>query len=138
MRDHLEIDAARIHILQTSKAKISKLRLLFGNESPTRAPSLAGSVSPHHLSEPIGQEMFFDRNCSHANSSSSLYLSMAEASTHGGGKRRHYYTSPSCASTMISLISSTERGSMSMRSPSIVTRKILFWLCALASSRKKS
>src|SRR5712692_4254073 len=81
MRDHLEIDAARIHILQTSRAKISKLRLLFGNESPTRAPSLAGSVSPHRLSEPIGQEMFFDRNCSHANSSSSLYLSMAEAST---------------------------------------------------------
>src|SRR5436190_9028084 len=70
MRDHLEIDTARIHILQTSRAKISKLRLLGSDECRIRAPSLAGSVSFHNLSEPIGQEMFFDRNGSHAHSSS--------------------------------------------------------------------
>src|SRR5438105_953085 len=69
MRDHLEIDTARIHILQTSRAKISKLRLLWGDECSIRAPSLAGSVSLHHLSEPLGQEMFFDRNGSHGHSS---------------------------------------------------------------------
>src|SRR5436305_10576068 len=70
MRDHLEIDSASIHILQTSRAEISKLRLLCGDECRIRAPSLAGSLPLHHLSEPIGQEMFFDRNGSHAHSSS--------------------------------------------------------------------
>src|SRR6266852_1353880 len=70
MRDHLEIDTARIHILQTSRAEISELRLLCGDGYRNRAPSLAGSLSLHHLSEPIGQEMFFDCNGSHAHSSS--------------------------------------------------------------------
>src|SRR5260370_16215220 len=72
VRDHLEIDTARIHIPQTSRAKISKLRLLFGDECRVRAPYLAASVSLHHLSEPIGQEMFFDCNCSHAHFSFSF------------------------------------------------------------------
>src|SRR5712691_8843389 len=70
MRDHLEIDTTRIHILQTSRAEISELRLLCGDGCRNRARSLAGSVSFHRLSEPIGQEMFFDRNGSHAHSSS--------------------------------------------------------------------
>ena len=55
MRDDLEIDSACIHIVQTWKAKISKLRLQLG-----RKCSL--SVSPHGFTKPIGQEMFFDSN----------------------------------------------------------------------------
>src|SRR5712691_11804593 len=70
MRDHLEIDTTRIHILQTSRAEISELRLLCGDGCRNRAPSLAGSLSLHHLSEFISQEMFFDRNGSHAYTSS--------------------------------------------------------------------
>src|SRR5438105_3076835 len=69
MRDHLQIDRTGIHILQTSIAKITHLRLQLGSECPTPAPGLARGDSLHELSEPIGQEMFFDRNCSHAHSS---------------------------------------------------------------------
>jgi hypothetical protein len=35
--------------------------------------------------------------------------------------------SPACAATSRLLISSTERGAMSLRSPSMVTREIFFW-----------
>src|SRR5438067_1588228 len=80
MRDHLEIDTARIHILQTSRAKISKLRLLGSDECRIRAPCLAGNVSFHNLSEPVGQEMFFDCNGSHAHSSSRKRCSIESSS----------------------------------------------------------
>src|SRR3989442_7419742 len=70
MRDHLQIDTTGIHLLQTSSAKITQLRLQFCSECPTRAPCLARGGSLHNLSEPIGQEMFFDRNGSHGHSSS--------------------------------------------------------------------
>jgi hypothetical protein len=82
-REHLEIDAARVHLLQSQGAEVSKPGLSFRRHGRGWLPaaSLAGGIPLHNFSETPGKKVLFYRNSSHnwhAGSFSSISLKVTE------------------------------------------------------------
>jgi hypothetical protein len=65
MRNHLKINAACIHIVQTQRAKITQPGLSFGIIGPIRAARRASGSALHDFPESRREEMFFNGNSSH-------------------------------------------------------------------------